>query len=76
MRKAYIFLVLGIWMAILPYLGFPYSWKDVLVTISGLGLIYLSYVLYKESKERESKKENFENFSENKFEGEEGEIVS
>lgn len=63
MRKAYILLIFGIWVVILPYLGFPYSWKDSLFTFSGLGLIYLSYALYKESKMKEE--ETFDNFSEN-----------
>lgn len=68
MRKTRIFFVLGIWITILPYLGFPYSWKDVLMTLSGLGLIYASFLLYKESKKKEDKKEKvFDNFRENKF---------
>jgi hypothetical protein len=66
MRKARIFLILGIWIAVLPYLGFPYSWKDILTTLSGLGLIYVSFMLYKESKIMEIKKEKtFDNFSDN-----------
>lgn len=66
MRKARVFLILGIWIMILPYLGFPYSWKDILITLSGLGLIYLSFTLYQESKIKEIKKEKtFDNFSEN-----------
>jgi hypothetical protein len=64
MRKARIFLVLGIWVTILPYLGFPYSWKDILSTLTGLGLIYLSYMLYKDYK-IEEKEKIFDNFSEN-----------
>ncbi len=71
MRKSRILLILGIWVAVLPYLGFPYSWKDTLFTVSGLGLIYFSYMLYKESKIEEVKEETFENFSENKFSSEE-----
>ena len=67
MSKARILLILGIWVAVLPYLGFPYSWKDILFTISGLGLIYFSYTLYKESKIKETREETFDNFSENKF---------
>lgn len=70
MRKAYIFLILGIWLAVLPYLGFSYSWKDVLTTLSGLGLIFVSFMLYKESKKGEVEKETFDNFSENKFSSE------
>ena len=70
MRKAYIFLVLGIWVAVLPYLGFPYSWKDILTTISGFGLIYFSFTFYQEFKSKKNKKrETFDNFSENKFKG-------
>ena len=61
-------LVLGIWVAILPFLGFPYSWKDILTTLSGFGIIYASFVLYKESKVNMVKEEKtFDNFSENKF---------
>ena len=72
MRRARIFLILGIWITILPYLGFPYSWKDVLTTLSGLGLIGMSYMLYRELKTKEVKKEKtFDNFSENEFKEEE-----
>ncbi|HTE48954.1 MAG TPA: hypothetical protein VK675_03550 [Candidatus Paceibacterota bacterium] len=68
MRKAYILLILGIWVTVLPYLGFPYSWKDILMNLTGLSLIYLSFKLYKESKIKEIKEEKiFDNFSENKF---------
>ena len=57
MRKALIVLALGTWLAVLPYLGFPYSWKDILTTLSGLGLIGLSYMLYREFKTKEIKEE-------------------
>jgi heme O synthase-like polyprenyltransferase len=67
MRKARILLIVGIWIGILPYLGFPHSWKDILTSLSGLGLIYLSYTFYKENKKKENEK-TFDNFSENKFE--------
>ena len=71
MRKAHLFLILGIWVAILPYLGFPYSWKDTLTTVSGLGLIYFSFTFHQKSKLKvNKKKEIFDNFSENKFEDE------
>ncbi|OGI74199.1 hypothetical protein A2740_01550 [Candidatus Nomurabacteria bacterium RIFCSPHIGHO2_01_FULL_43_16] len=65
MRKARILLILGIWIAVLPYLGFPYSWKDVLFTLSGLGLIWFSYMLYREHKKEEGQGETFDNFKEN-----------
>ncbi len=77
MSKARILLILGVWVAVLPYLGFPYSWKDILTTLSGLGFIYVSFLLYKECWVKEVKEEKtFNNFSENKFMngGERGEI--
>lgn len=67
MKKARIFLIISIWITILPYLGFPYFWKNLFFTITGLVLAYLSYLLYKESKTEKSKKKIvFDNFSENK----------
>ena len=67
MKRARILLTFGIWVAILPYLGFPYVWKDTLFTLTGLGLVYFGYILYKEFKIREgkSKPKSFDNFSEN-----------
>ena len=65
MRKARTFLILGVWIAILPYLGFPYSWKNILFTITGLVVIFLSYLMYQEHKPKEGKKNSFDNFREN-----------
>jgi len=65
MQKARMFLVLGVFVTILPYLGFPYSWKDVLYTLSGLVLIFLSYLLYKDYKTKENQEKTFDNFREN-----------
>jgi hypothetical protein len=65
MRKARILSFLGIWIAILPYLGFPYSWKDVLLTLTGLGIIYISYAFYRDYKIQENQEKTFDNFSEN-----------
>ncbi|MEK7539542.1 MAG: hypothetical protein AAB595_02815 [Patescibacteria group bacterium] len=68
MSKVRILLILGIWVAVLPYLGFPYSLKNILTTLSGLGFIYVSFLLYKESWVKKVKEEKtFNNFSENKF---------
>jgi hypothetical protein len=68
MKKARTLLLLGIWVAILPYLGFPYSWKNILFTITGLFLIFLAYSFYLEYKikTKDRKNEVFDNFSENK----------
>lgn len=62
MNKSKILLVLGIWVGILPYLGFPSFFKNILFSLSGLALIYLAYILNKEIK---IKKKVFDSFSEN-----------
>lgn len=68
MQRSYILLTLGIWIAVLPYLGFPYFWKNILFSVSGLGLMYVSFLMYKELKhQKKNKKEIFDNFSENGF---------
>jgi hypothetical protein len=65
MKRARTLLLLGLWVAVLPYLGFPYFWKNLIFTISGLGLVYISFVIYKEQKAMHTGNTTFENFSEN-----------
>jgi len=66
MKKARTFLIIAIWITILPYLGFPSFWKNLFFTITGLVLIYLSYLLYKEARiKKPTEKVVFDNFSEN-----------
>ena len=72
MKKARTLLTLGIWVAILPYLGFPSFIKNILFTLTGLGICFFSYVFYKEHKECEcdkseegNHKKTFDTFSEN-----------
>jgi hypothetical protein len=65
MQKARTFLILGIWVAILPYLGFPYAWKNIIFTLTGLVIMFFSYVLYKEYKIKETKQKIFDSFKEN-----------
>ncbi len=68
MLKARTLLILGIWTAVLPYLGFPYKIKNILFVLTGLSLVYISFVIYKEIKKssREENEKNFESFSENR----------
>ncbi len=67
MSRARKLLLLGIWVAVLPYLGFPTTWKNILFLLTGLGLMYFGYVLYTENKPKDNglKTKVFENFSEN-----------
>jgi hypothetical protein len=84
MLKARLLLIFGIWMVILPYLGFPRDFKNYLFSITGLIIIYFSYSYYKELKSQinttidNSNKKIFDNFSENNdfSENEKSEIES
>jgi hypothetical protein len=60
--------LIGVWVAILPYLGFPISWKNSLFTLTGLGIAYFAFVLYKEFNHSANKPKDQmpDNFSENK----------
>lgn len=71
MSKTKVILILGVLVAILPILGIPRSIKNILISIIGLLIIYLSYFLYKSLKKGKAKaKKIFENFSENKISSE------
>lgn len=66
MSKAKILLTIGVWVAVLPYLGFPFGLRNLLFTLTGFLIMMFSYGLYKNSKKVEKKKtSNFDNFSEN-----------
>ncbi len=65
MTRARKLLLLGVWIAVLPYLGFPSTWKNIIFSICGIGLMYFSYILYIEHKKLEDSAKVFDNFSEN-----------
>ncbi len=65
MRKTKILLVLGLFISILPYLGFPYAMKNLLISASGLAVLYVSFMIYMRDREGVKEKQVFENFSEN-----------
>lgn len=65
MSKSKTLFAIGIWVGILPYLGFPFALKNLLFSITGLLIIYIWWNVYKIGKQ--NKEQNFENFSENVF---------
>ena len=65
MRKARVLFVLGVWIAVLPYLGFPSLWKNILLTLSGLGVALWGYLSYRELKMAEERASAPDNFTEN-----------
>ena len=68
MSKTRLLFFLGILMVFLPYLGFPRSYKDILFSLSGCLVIYLSLIIKKENKKTKHHKETIiETFKENNF---------
>lgn len=52
MRKEKTLFIVGIWVMVLPFLGFPNFWRQILLFITGLSLTYLAYLFYIEVKTR------------------------
>jgi len=55
MRKEKTLFMIGLWVIVLPFLGFPSLWRVVLFVITGIALIYLAVLFYGEAKLRLSK---------------------
>lgn len=58
MRKEKTLFIIGLWVAILSFLGFPNSWRKVLFLITGVSIMYLAYLFYLEVKVRLAKDES------------------
>ncbi len=52
MSKEVAIVALGIWLAILPFLGFPGSWRTPLIFLSGLSIAALGFFLRAEALSR------------------------
>ena len=50
MAKQRILFFTGVWVVVLPFLGFPVLWKDILFVITGVVVMYISYREYHEHK--------------------------
>ncbi len=46
MTKQRLLFFIGIWVAVLPFLGFPSSIRKIFFLMTGLGIILLSYFMY------------------------------
>lgn len=55
MRKEKGLFFVGFFILVLPFLGFPNSWKTVMFVIVGIIIIYLAYLFYIEVKDRLAK---------------------
>ncbi len=68
MLQARILFSIGLWVAILPFLGFPKNIKNILFVLTGLFIIYIGLVVYKKIKlsKDSTKKNSAESFMENR----------
>jgi uncharacterized membrane protein len=48
-----IILIAGIWLVVMPYTGFPSSWKTVFMIVTGLVLVYVGIALLKKKKQQD-----------------------
>jgi hypothetical protein len=67
MKKERTLFFIGLWVALLPYLGFPTSFRKILFVITGLVIIYFSYMLRKASKEEAQNLQKEDNSKMNTF---------
>lgn len=51
MLKIRVILILGLLTALMPYTGFPYTTRNVVISVLGLMFVYISLVMYKEHRE-------------------------
>ncbi len=45
MSKEMMVIALGIWVAVVPYLGVPSAWRTALLVLSGLGIAVVGFLL-------------------------------
>jgi hypothetical protein len=55
MRKEKTLFIIGLWVMVLPFLGFPNFWRKLFFIITGFFIMYIAYLLYLEVKIRLSK---------------------
>lgn len=68
MLQARILFTIGLWVAVLPFLGFPKNIKNILFILTGLFIVYIGLVVYKKIKlsKESTKKNSSETFMENR----------
>jgi hypothetical protein len=54
MSKEATVVILGVFIAVLPFLGFPESWRVVMYVVSGISIMALGFMLRADHLHRES----------------------
>lgn len=52
MKKERMLLFIGVWVALLPNLGFPENWRKILFLLTGLFIILISYIMYRRKRQQ------------------------
>jgi uncharacterized membrane protein YuzA (DUF378 family) len=55
MRKEKTLLIIGLWVMIIPFSGFPSNWRAIIFIITGICIVYLAYLFYGEARARLNK---------------------
>ena len=58
MAKQRILFFTGVWVVVVPFLGLPILWKDILFVITGVIIMYISYREYHNHKMKELRGED------------------
>ncbi len=58
MRKERSLFVIGLLIIVLPYSGFPSSWRTFIFAVLGLCVVYIAYLFYIQAKINLSKDSN------------------
>jgi hypothetical protein len=67
MSKEMTIIVLGVWVIVVPYLGFPTSWKTVIFFVTGVLVVYLGFSLRAGALARGSRRTEHHPFAENHY---------
>ena len=65
MFKNKVLSILGIVLALIPYSGFPLGLKNIIISLLGISVIFISYLFYKERKTDQNSSKTSETHSEN-----------
>jgi hypothetical protein len=58
MRKERTLFIIGLWVLVLPFSGFPSAWRTLFFVVTGLAIMYIAYLFYLEAKRRISDNSN------------------
>jgi len=65
LKQRFVFIA-GILVALLPYSGFPASWKTAFFVLLGLFIAFISYLFYREKKASMPKSAEYASFTDNR----------